>query len=204
MYQTSRKGRCRHLAQAEAEVEADVGKIAHGEKAVDAGVEKQDFAEDGEAGRPCGFEPAEIDGKAEDGEDEEVAPVAAVIDVSAAGLPEEDGNGAGQQGVERKPGPVEIAGGAGDDDVRDAQRCGRCKLCPERQTADEGVCGRREESRGQVRDEREQGGDDVGCGDEVSDHEGQVYCAPAGRGYSLSAISFQPEGFNWTPGMTSG
>ena len=66
------------VAWAQAEIEADALKRAQGEKAVEAEIEEKDLVEDGQMRRPGGLEPAQIDGKAEDDEDQEVRPRAAL------------------------------------------------------------------------------------------------------------------------------
>lgn len=115
------------VAQAEAEIEADAGERTQGEEAVEAEVEEQDLVEDDEMRGPGGLEPAEIDGEAEDGEDEEVLPAAALvgeIGIGFGGAAEEQGDGDGKQGVEGKPAPAEDASGAGDEQVGDGEQGG--------------------------------------------------------------------------------
>ena len=72
-------------------------------KGVDASVEQQDFVEDGQVRGPGGFEPAEIDGETEGGEDEEVAPVATLVGIGEAGTVEECGYSNREESVEREP-----------------------------------------------------------------------------------------------------
>jgi hypothetical protein len=84
------------ISATDAEIEADTLELADGEEAVDAGVEQEDLAEDGEVWRPGGLEPAEIDGEADGGEDEEVAPVAVLGWVFLRGTIEEPGDGDGE------------------------------------------------------------------------------------------------------------
>ncbi len=73
---------------------------------VDSGVEQKDFVEDGEVCGPRGFEPAEVDGESDDGEDEKVAPVAVLLGVVAACVVHEGSDGHGENGIGCEPMPV--------------------------------------------------------------------------------------------------
>ena len=80
------------VGQVEAEIEADAVQLADVEDAVDAGIEQKHLVEDGEVRGPGGFEPAQIDGEAEDEEDQEVAPVAGLAGIGLCGLMHEGGD----------------------------------------------------------------------------------------------------------------
>jgi len=112
------------VARAQAEVESDSVELADAEEGVDAGIEQKDFIEGDEARRPCGLEPAEIDSEAEDDEDEEVAPIAALVGIGATGAVEQGCNGNGQQRVESDPPPLENVCRAGDERVGNAEQRG--------------------------------------------------------------------------------
>ena len=98
------------LAQAKAQVEADALEAAEREESVDNCVKQKKLVEDDEARGPGMLKPAEVDGKADRGEHEEVSPVAALCRIEAGCLPEKNRDDDGQCGVEREPLPTENAG----------------------------------------------------------------------------------------------
>ncbi len=113
------------VAEAEAQIEADAVEAAQQEEAIDAGVEQQDLVEDGEVRGPGGFEPAQVDGEAEQGQDEEVAPGAALGGIGAAGVEQQGRDGDREQDIEEEPAPAQVAGGEGDEGVGERQESRR-------------------------------------------------------------------------------
>ncbi len=76
------------VAEAQAKVESYAVESTDEQETVDADVEEKDLVEDGEVRRPGGFKPAQLDGEAQGGEREEIAPVAAYGRVGGGGLME--------------------------------------------------------------------------------------------------------------------
>lgn len=117
------------LAQADAEV-ARVGpkvetcatKLADGEEAPDTGIEQEHFVEDGQVGGPGGLEPAQVNGKPQDGEHEKVGPGGTLVWISPRRIVEEQSDGQGQSYVEGQPRSPK--GVRGDDQVRKTKKGG--------------------------------------------------------------------------------
>ena len=66
------------VAPAEPKIVADARETTDSEEGVETGVEQREFAEEAEFMGPGGFEPAEVDAKAEGNEDEKVEEMAAL------------------------------------------------------------------------------------------------------------------------------
>ena len=96
--------------EAQAEIEAGSVKLADEDEAVDSRIEKKNLVEDGQVRRPGALKPSQIDGESERGENEKVAPVAALSGIGARRLPEQRGDGDGKRGIEGEPSPAEDAG----------------------------------------------------------------------------------------------
>ena len=146
------------VAQAKAEVEANLAQLPDREKAIDACVEQQDFIEDGEARSPCRLKPAQVHSEAEEAEDKEVAPLSLLFRICQACAVEQQADEHGQQRVEGKPCPTEKAVGKGDQGVGETEQSGRQDAQPKgqllRQPESAGTESCREEW-----DKREQRGD---------------------------------------------
>ena len=151
------------VAEAEAESVADAGELADGEESIEAGVEEDELAEDVDAGRPGGLEPAEIDGEAEGDEDEEVQPVGALLGVEAGGDVKDGGDGGRDEQIEDEPGPGEGVGGEADDEVRRGKDGGRGDADGDGEGADPMDAAWADQAEGEDGKDGQSGGD--GCGD---------------------------------------
>ena len=93
------------VAPAEVEVEPGPAELADGQKAIQADVDQKQFIEGSQSRRPGCIEPAQVDGKAEQQQNNGVPPVAGLLWVGARCLLEQGRNHDRKRGVERKPAP---------------------------------------------------------------------------------------------------
>ncbi len=149
------------IAQAQAQIEAGALQLPDRHEAVDPAIQQQNLVEDGQMRRPRGLKPAQIDSQAQHGENQKIAPVAALFAIGPPGLPKQARNRDRKEGVQRKPTPAEHPRRTRNQHIGHGQGGGRCKPYPHRKGLRPAGEATGKESRCHKRRKRKQGRDRI-------------------------------------------
>jgi hypothetical protein len=116
--------------------------------------------------RPRSLKPAQIDGQAQYSQHQKIPPVSALGGIDASRLTQEQGDSDGQERIQREPTPAEHARPAGQQQIRNRQRRRAHEPRPNGQCAHARGREIRKERHSQIRNQREQRGNDVHGSDE--------------------------------------